>query len=321
MSLSTCFKNIDNPSCIDLILTNKPLYFQKTTVIETGISDFHKLTLTTMKSSFQKQEPIVFNYRNYKRFNNEIFRNELLCELSKKGFQAISCKDFEFLFITTLNKHAPMKMKYIRANNSPFMNKDLSKAIMVRSRLRNKFINLRTKESNDAYKKQRNYCVSLQRRIKRNFYENLNPNLIADNKMFWKQVKPFFSDKTPSNSKITLLEDNEIISNPAICADIFNNFFSDAVNDLDINRGLHINYTVNADHPVEKFIEMYKNHPSILRINQEGFLHNKFSFVQTSESSILNVISNINSTKAYTNDIMEIYHMMIQLYMDRYTSH
>ena len=67
----TCFKNVDNHSCIDLILTNKPLYFQKTTVIETGISDFHKLTVTTMKSNFQKQEPIIFNYRNYKRFNND----------------------------------------------------------------------------------------------------------------------------------------------------------------------------------------------------------------------------------------------------------
>ena len=148
-----------------------------------------------MKSSFQKQEPIIFNYRNYKRFNNENFRNDLLHELSKKGFRDISCEEFEFLFIMTLNKHAPMKMKYIRANNSPFMNNDLSKAIMVRSRLRNKFLNLRTKESSDAYKKQINYCVSLQRRIKRNFYENLNSNLIADNKMFWKQVKPFFQIK------------------------------------------------------------------------------------------------------------------------------
>ena len=38
----TCFKNVGNPSCIDLILTNKPLYFQTTTVTETGISDFPK---------------------------------------------------------------------------------------------------------------------------------------------------------------------------------------------------------------------------------------------------------------------------------------
>ena len=37
---TTCFKNIDNPSCIDLIITNKPLYFKKTSVIETVKSDF-----------------------------------------------------------------------------------------------------------------------------------------------------------------------------------------------------------------------------------------------------------------------------------------
>ena len=68
----TCFKSADNPSCIDLILTNKPLYFQMTTVIETGISDFHKLTITTLKSSFIKQQPKIFNYRNFKCFNNEM---------------------------------------------------------------------------------------------------------------------------------------------------------------------------------------------------------------------------------------------------------
>ena len=165
----TCFKNVDNPSCIDLILTNKSLYFQKTTVIETRISDFHKLIGTTMKFSFQKQEPIIFNYRNYKRFNNDKFRNDLLHEFSKKDFRGISCEKFQFLFMTTLNKHAPMKIRYIRANNSPFMNSDLSKAIMVRSRLRNKFLKLKTNESREAYKKQRNYCVSLLRQVKKNF--------------------------------------------------------------------------------------------------------------------------------------------------------
>ena len=38
----------------------------------------------------------------------------------------------------------------------------------------------------------------------RKTFESLNPNLITDNKKFWKQVKPFFSDKTPNNSKVTL---------------------------------------------------------------------------------------------------------------------
>ena len=41
----TCFNNINNPSCVDLILTSKSLFFQHTKVIETGLSDFHRLTV------------------------------------------------------------------------------------------------------------------------------------------------------------------------------------------------------------------------------------------------------------------------------------
>ena len=46
----TCFKNPDNPSCIHLILTNKSASFQNSMVVETGLSDFHKLTITIIFS-------------------------------------------------------------------------------------------------------------------------------------------------------------------------------------------------------------------------------------------------------------------------------
>ena len=271
VKIPTCFKNADNPSCIDLMLTTKHLYFQMTTVIETCISDFHKLTITTLKSNFIKQEQKIFNYRNCKCFNNENFRNYLVYGISMKGFHDISCEEFETLFMMTLNTHAAMKIKYIRANNSPFMNNELPKAIMVRSRLRKKYLKSNTTESRDAYKEQRNHCVSLLRKIKKNFCEHLNPSFISDNKKFWTQVKPFFSDKTPRNSKIIVSEGNEIISNLATCADIFDNFFSDAVEDLDID---------------ENAVKKFKNHPSILRIFQEGYPKNSFSFEFISESSI-----------------------------------
>ena len=130
----------------------------------------------------------------------------------------------------------------------------------------------------------------------------MNPSLISDNKTFWKQVKPFFSDKTPRNSKILHSDGNEIISNPATCAEIFNNFFSDAVDDLEIDRSLHIDCTMNSDDPVEKAIEMFNNHPSILRINQEGYSQNSFNVEPISESSIYDIISNIDSAKAYQKD-------------------
>ena len=50
-----------------------------------------------------------------------------------------------------------MKEKYVRANNAPFMNKALSKAIMIRSRLRNKFLRNPVKTNKMKYNKQRNY--------------------------------------------------------------------------------------------------------------------------------------------------------------------
>ena len=49
---STCCKNSENPSCIDLFLTNSPSSFQNFSVVETVLSDFHKIIVTVMKTSF-----------------------------------------------------------------------------------------------------------------------------------------------------------------------------------------------------------------------------------------------------------------------------
>ena len=74
----TCYRNPDKRTCIDLILTNCPGSFQNSCVIETGLSDFHKMIVTVMKTSYRKIEPRVINYRDYKSFSNEGFRESLL---------------------------------------------------------------------------------------------------------------------------------------------------------------------------------------------------------------------------------------------------
>ena len=73
----TFFKNPDNPSCIDLFLTNKPRTFQCTITIETGLSDFHKLVVTVLKTFYKKQRLKIIHYRNYKNFENDNFRLDL----------------------------------------------------------------------------------------------------------------------------------------------------------------------------------------------------------------------------------------------------
>ena len=69
----TCFKNLTNPKCIDLILTNRPNLFQNSGTIETGISDFHKMTITVMKAKFKKLPPKIITYRNYKGYSHTNF--------------------------------------------------------------------------------------------------------------------------------------------------------------------------------------------------------------------------------------------------------
>ena len=94
-----------------------------------------------------------------------------------------------------LESHAPMKEKYIRLNQAPFMKKSVRKAIVVRTQLLNKFRKENSFINELAYKRQRNFCTKLVKKTKTNFYNNVNVNTITDNKSFWKTVKPSFTEK------------------------------------------------------------------------------------------------------------------------------
>ena len=188
----TCYKNPSHPKCIDLIPSNVPRNFQTTCVIETGLSDFHLMALTVMRKSFKKLKPRVIKYRSYKHFSNEIFRESLLETFSQQAFVNNDYGFEKFCNITlkTRDKYAPRKAKHARGNQILFMKKDLSKNIMKRSRLRNKYLNNNNEENRKLYAQQRNYCVSLLRKTKKVYYENVDERKVSDNKLFWKTVKP-----------------------------------------------------------------------------------------------------------------------------------
>ena len=52
-------------------------------LIETGVSDFHKMVVTVLKSYFSKHEAKIIKYRSNKNFCHDSFRQKLLEELSK----------------------------------------------------------------------------------------------------------------------------------------------------------------------------------------------------------------------------------------------
>ena len=76
------------------------------------------------------------------------------------------------------------------------MNKILSKAIMLRTNPRNKFLKNRSNENKTNYVKQRNHCVSLLRKTKREYYSNLDEKKSAITRHFGKLLNQCYPRKS-----------------------------------------------------------------------------------------------------------------------------
>ena len=112
----------------------------------------------------------------------------------------------------------------LRHNNNAFMTKEMRKKIMLRSKLKNEFNEERNHINWGNYKRQRNRCLRILRKTKKEYFNSLNIKQVSDNKLFWQSLKPFYSDKGYNSSKITLVEENNIINDEEEIANIMNNY-------------------------------------------------------------------------------------------------
>ena len=296
----TCFKNLDNPSCIDLIITNNPMSFLTTTTVTNGLSDFHKLSLTVFKSYLVKRKPKVVTYRDYKGFTEDVFKKDLKSALTGRS---TTYKEFENSFLSVLEIHAPLRKKVIRANHAPYMTKCLRKAIMRRSQLQTKYYNTKDVNDYDIFKKQRNFVSKLYKKEKRKFYKNLDINDLLDNKTFWKYMKPLFSEKYECKPEITLVDGDNIITEDQDLAETFSIFFKKAVSNLEIKENHDILDFVDPsefEDPVDLIIAKYKNHPSILKIKKMVPAIPKFNFSEVLLEDIEDQLRKLNIKKATT---------------------
>ena len=141
-----------------------------------------------------------------------------------------------------LDKQFPKKKGMLEVINRLLQIK-LSKAIMLRTKLRSKFLKIRSNENKTNYVKQRNHRAFLLGKTKREYYSNLEEKNICDNKTFWEIVKPMLSKKIKVNERITLIENDEIIKTEKGTAKVLNAFFSNIVQNLVIQQ-------CNVDDPI-----------------------------------------------------------------------
>ena len=162
-----------------------------------------------LKTCFKREESKIFIYRDYKNFNDTDFRMDLENKLEEcpKHYE-----NFEKTFVNVLDAHAPRKTKVLRGNQKPHVDKNLRKAIMKRSKLKNKANRTKLQDDIAKYKKQQNLVVKLIRDLKLRYFGNIQ--ISKNSEPFWNECKPCFSNKhAHGDSKIILTKKEKITNN------------------------------------------------------------------------------------------------------------
>ena len=257
-------------------------------MFETGLSGFHKMTLTILKSSFAKQKPRVLRANLW---NSDLqISNKDLKHLKKN--LPVSCKH-----------NCCVEKQVYTANQAPFINKEIQRAVMVRSKLRKTFLKSRPKSSKKAYNKQRNKCLSLLRKTKKAYCSNLNVKDIVDNKKFWKTVKSFFSDKSNNFENLSLSENGNLLTDDFEIAQTFNKYFQNLVPNVDLKVPSNLLcQTPEHGNEVLAAIYKYQSHPNIKTILEK--CNFSFSFKTVSLTDIEKEMKSLNTNKAsHSSDI------------------
>ena len=120
--------------------------------------------------------------------------------------------------------------------------------------------------------------------------------MLYDNKTFWRNVKPVFSEKWITNDNIILVDNNLIIYKDDIVAETLNEYFVNMVKNMNIiiDRKLAVNVNINVNDHIYQAIKRYKNHPSIVKIKELHRKIPKFTFKCTTMNEMRKEISRIN---------------------------
>ena len=136
--------------------------------------------------------------------------------------------------------------------------------------------------------------VKLNRKEKKTYIDKLDPKLGTS---FWKTMKPLFSDKHQNvNEKIQLLEGDTMIDDSQELASIFNKYFNEITDNLNIPKWSSGNYILDNNN-LDNICEFYSSHPSIIAIKQVSF-HEKFNFKEVDSKKVSKIILSLDHSKS-----------------------
>ena len=149
-------------------------------------------------------------------------------EIKKSYFYRRRLIGCEWICLTTLYYildyvlTPPLRIRK-KGNQGPFMTKQLSKTIMNRSKLRNKYIKWPFRENFLDYEKAKNTCNTLNKLAKKSYFDKVTSKDFVSNKAFWNTVKPFLANKGfLTNKNITIKHKDKTVTVNSELAHLFN---------------------------------------------------------------------------------------------------
>ena len=163
-----------------------------------------------------------------------------------------------------LNKHAPLRKIFLRANHAPNITNVLKETIMRKSQLKTKYLKTKTQTDLKLYKKHENFCGKLYERERIKYYESLDVKSVLGSEKLWRTMEPFLFDKNTAILQISIEKNNRIITDDFDLSEEFSTFFEDAVRMLNVKPDQYYLRDIEAlSESVEIAIRKFENHPSV----------------------------------------------------------
>ena len=180
------------------------------------------------------------------------------------------------LFKDVLDQHVPLKKKWIRGDQLPWISADLLREISHRNKLFKRHKRNPTSTSWNDYKRQRNKPVtSLKRNALKRFCCDASLSVRHPGE-FWRKMKPLSPTSSGKNiQSVILVEGSSVVSDPECVAKVFSDYFANII---------QLEHRSDTD---------YTDHPSIKAISNLRF-SSEFNYSPVSTSYIRNILDPLN---------------------------
>ena len=277
-------------SLIDHVLTNAYDKISQSGILDIGLSD-HQLIYCTRKLTKTKTGLSKYiNFRSMKKYTKLLFKEKLedINFPNYENFQDanLAYSDFISKLTSIINTIAPIKKKKVKNNSQDWFDGEVAEKIAIRDKLFKKFKKSKLHVDKDLYREARNNVENIIKSKKKNYFEDKLKENTAKPKELWKTLNGLGLPKKGSQSgaaNVCLKENDEFVFDPAAISNVFKTFFSD----------IAINLLAKLPTAPNRF-----NKNSVSEFYKKFNIKNKFKFSHVTDETILEILKNLDVTKA-----------------------